>query len=70
VHVIGHEHIGVHGAPQSLLQFGQHIQIKPAVFIDEESARTAVAALDDAPGDTEEAETGSAGHGECLERQG
>jgi hypothetical protein len=70
VHVIGHQYVSMNRAAKALVQFGQGIQIESVVFVGEEAHRTVFPSLDDVPRDAGEAETGSAGHGEDVDRRG
>ena len=54
MHVVGHEHIGVHGATKALGQLGEMIQIESVVFLSVEARRAIITALDDVPGDAGE----------------
>src|SRR5690606_416036 len=63
VHVVGHQHVGVHGAVQLQREVPQVIQVAMPVDVGEEAGLAVVAALDDVLGETGEIEAWTTGHG-------
>jgi hypothetical protein len=51
MHVIGHQHVGMHRAAETAREFAQMGQVEAVVLFGEEAHRTIVAPLDDVPGD-------------------
>ena len=65
---IGHQHVGVQGAPRLPERFSQPMQVALAIFFREEAGLAIVATLHDVQGDVIEVDAGAAGHAGKLAR--